>query len=122
VRPSTQSNLPALADEIARLSKENAELRGQLATGIQEEKINGLTFLELKAVLENLDLLDFFNKNKSQFAEAFPYHDPTTRSKVLELIARGLVERKNTMYVGLTDGGRAFLNKLEALQLTEKRK
>ena len=31
VRPSQAANMPALADEIARLSKENAELRSQIA-------------------------------------------------------------------------------------------
>jgi hypothetical protein len=31
VRPNTQPNVPALADEIARLSKENAQLHSQLA-------------------------------------------------------------------------------------------
>jgi Domain of unknown function (DUF4062) len=38
VRPDTQSNLPAIADEIVRLSKENADLRNKLASGPSEEK------------------------------------------------------------------------------------
>ncbi len=40
VRPHMEANLPALSNEIARLSKENAELRGQLGTK-SEVIING---------------------------------------------------------------------------------
>jgi hypothetical protein len=39
--------LPALADEITRLSKENAQLRVQVATVAQDTLINGVTFDDL---------------------------------------------------------------------------
>ena len=47
VRPSTQSDLPARADELTRLSKENAQLRVQVATVAQDTLINGVTFDDL---------------------------------------------------------------------------
>jgi hypothetical protein len=120
VRPSTQSNLPALANEIARLSKENAELRGQLATGIQEETINGLTFSELKAVLENMGLLNFLIEKRSALAVGL---DGTGEfsGQVRELVTRGLVTKQAGQWYILTESGRVFLNKLEALQIAQKR-
>ncbi|MEJ0091377.1 MAG: DUF4062 domain-containing protein [Limisphaerales bacterium] len=76
VRPNTQSNLPALADEIARLSKENAQLRNQVASGLnQEEKINGLNFLELKVLLEKEELLDFLLTERRKLAAISPSTD-----------------------------------------------
>jgi hypothetical protein len=118
VRPSTQSNLPALADEIARLSKENAELRSQIANGSsQEEKINGLTFLELKGILEKENLLNFLLEHRDAFCNRSVHVD--TGKEVGELGLRGLVQRFDGIgYFRITPGGRAFLNRLEAFQLT----
>lgn len=48
VRPHQEANMPALTDEITRLSKENASLRAQLESStINDTKINGLSFQEL---------------------------------------------------------------------------
>ena len=63
VRPSQEANMPALADEIARLSKENAELRNQLEKSGSEDTIHGLGFSQLKEILKDRGLLSFLNEN-----------------------------------------------------------
>lgn len=67
VRPSQEANMPAVADEIARLSKENAELRGHLASGGLETTINGLTFDEFKYILTDKGVLNFLYDNRLKF-------------------------------------------------------
>ncbi|HET9282017.1 MAG TPA: hypothetical protein VFR24_08660, partial [Candidatus Angelobacter sp.] len=54
VRPTIQANLPALADEVARLSKENSELREQASRqhSQAEPTYKGLTFSEVKRLLQ----------------------------------------------------------------------
>jgi hypothetical protein len=116
VRSTTQSDLPALADEIARLSKENAHLRSQLATSAPEDKYNGVTFNELYAVLEKLGILEFLLNNKRELASGKPWHT-FDRDAVNELTLRGLIQRDSGILV-LTESARAFLNKLEAIQIT----
>ncbi|MGE5296150.1 MAG: DUF4062 domain-containing protein, partial [Solirubrobacterales bacterium] len=51
VRPSHEANMPALADEITRLSKENALLRSEQSRENARGVIQGLTFRELKTLL-----------------------------------------------------------------------
>ena len=50
VRPSGQANMPALADEIARLSRENSELRSRTSPN-PGLTIEGLSFAEMMRVL-----------------------------------------------------------------------
>lgn len=116
VWPSTQSNLPALADEIARLSKENAQLREQVGGKSQEERINGVTFFELKAILEKLNILDFLILNRKRLANGVGSDKDTE-----ELIARGLLDQKRSGWYGLSDSGRAFLNKYDALEIVSEK-
>ncbi|WP_295448824.1 hypothetical protein [uncultured Thiodictyon sp.] len=52
VRASQEANMPALADEIARLSKENAELRSQIAESGVNDSTLGLDFRDLRNILE----------------------------------------------------------------------
>ena len=49
VRANNEVNIPALADEVARLSKENSVLREQISK--ERPIVNGLIFSELKSVL-----------------------------------------------------------------------
>src|ERR1039458_7129701 len=114
VRSTTQSNLPALADEITRLSKENAQLRAQLASGPAEDTISGYTFTQLKAVLEKEDLLHFFFKNRRTFAGGVPASPPSR--EIRELHLRGLLDIERDIIYSLSESGRIFLNKLEALE------
>ena len=113
VRSADQSNLPALADEIARLSKENAELRSKITGG---EHINGLSFMDLKKMLEGLDLLEFFATNRKKLVVGtyeVPYHP--NHKKYVELQSRGLVTIKSDLAY-LTESGMNFLNRLEILE------
>lgn len=115
VRVSSQSDLPALADEIARLSKENAQLRTQLAGVTQEDRISGLLFSELKAILDAKGITEFVVGKQRELATQYAYGG----EEIVELLTRGLVE-PHPKYGGcvcFTDAGRAFLNKLEALRL-----
>ncbi len=68
VRPNSQSDLPALADEIARLSKENAQLRAQISVGNSNDKINGLSFSDLKQMLEKLGVLEMFRVERRRLS------------------------------------------------------
>jgi hypothetical protein len=113
VRPAAQFNGAALADEIARLSKENAQLRSRLAESSSGETFNGLTFLELKALLERERLLDFLIKYRRHLTTGLAAV-PTNR-EIKELVLRGLVEEKGHFRYFLSESACAFLNKLEAL-------
>ncbi len=114
VRSTTQSNVPALADEVARLSKENAGLRDKLSTSTQET-FTGLTFAELKAVLEKSNLLKFLRDKRSQFAVGVDGTGAFS-GQIRELTTIGIVVHKTAQWYILTDSGRAFLNKLEILE------
>jgi hypothetical protein len=126
VHPSTQSNLPALADEIARLSKENAQLRSQLTNGNQEDKINGLSYVELKRVLEENGSADFLSYNRYDLNTQHGLPIPNSSSNqqtAKELCLRGLlavnlrIGSGSHVYYLMTASGRAYLNKFEAEQL-----
>ena len=114
VRPSTQSNLPAIADEMTRLSKENADLRGQIATSLREDRINGLTFVELKSMLEKQGLVKYLVATKDRLINGFI--DNESMLSLRELALRGLVKQKTNGHYILSDSGCAFLNKLEAFE------
>lgn len=122
VRANSQSDLPALADEIARLSKENAQLRSQLSSAVQEERINGVTFQELKVLLDRDDVTDFF-LDYSRFlgsSSGLFANEITARKKCGILAMRGLVIEDPNLEVRfyISDAGRVFLNRFEALKLT----
>ena len=118
IRPSTQSDLPALADEIARLSKENAVLRSQLESSAHGEDFNGLSFLEMKNLLVELDLLDFLIQERPRLtmgifspSDLFSYKEgPPWRYS--QLLARGLITSRGGN-IFLSSNGLRFLNKLE---------
>src|SRR5579859_7288425 len=63
VRADQQANLPVLSDEIARLSRENAEFRSQLSSK-SEVVINGLPYSQLKKLLHAKNLWDFVQRRK----------------------------------------------------------
>src|ERR1039458_5155032 len=124
VRSTTQSNLPALTDEPARLSKENAQLRALVADTDKEERINGLTFSELKGILEQHGAVDLLLTSKRALSTTgLSAPDEGRPASVDELCLRGLLTRKDTSFsplYHLTESGRTFLNKLEAQQLAPK--
>lgn len=122
VRSCEEANIPALADEIARLSKENAQLRSQLEKNGTEDTINGLSFDELKAILEHKKLLDFFEEQKSSLnlgalfqrtlSGAVVGMSENDAQKLESLCELGLVLIENNKS-RLSDAGRIFLNKLD---------
>lgn len=79
IRSDREANMPALVDEIARLSKENSLLRNQLSNQGIEHKISGLGFDELKGLLEKKGLLDFLVQNRTTLG-ASEYGVPATFS------------------------------------------
>ncbi len=123
VRPKTEENIPAhIVEEIARLSKENAELRSQLEKN-SEVSFHGLSFNELKEKLEREDLLQFVETHQSLFAvgkQSYMFDggnaSEITERKLEQLCALGLVSTEFTnksRIFKLSDSGRTFLNKLE---------
>lgn len=116
VRPSSQSDLPALADEIARLSKENAALRDRLSATSQEISINGLSFSELKAMLEAKNALEYLlNKGPELGSGSGMYVDGAAAG---ELQLRGIIHYLPNGRHGLTESGRVFYNKLTFSRLS----
>ena len=65
IRAHKEADLPALSNEIARLSKENADLRSQLGSK-PEIFINGLSYSQLKVLLQEKGLWDYVRRNKQQ--------------------------------------------------------
>jgi hypothetical protein len=122
VRPNTQSNVPALADEIARLSKENAQLRSELASTTKANLINGVTFDELRARLEAKGAVEFLLVNEQALASSGASVDGKWFSQAQELSLCGLLSLHREPFgsiCDLTDNGRIFLNKLHAQRLAE---
>lgn len=119
VRSQQEADMPALADEIARLSKENARLRSQVEVSRTEPSAIGLGFHELKAILEDKNLLNNLIDNRSVFAKNFtPNQLGLGGESINELVVLGVVERTTTggIYC-LAPAGRVFINRIEAKRL-----
>ncbi len=111
IRPHQEANMPALVDEIARLSKENAALRAELNASQPEPTISGLNFKEMYALIEKENILDFFIENGQKLATGnsdLHYEDEDSLEK---LCLYGLVVTADTYNYLLTEDGRRFLNK-----------
>ena len=118
VRSQEEADMPALADEIARLSKENARLRSQVEGSRTEPSVDGLGFHELKAILENKGLLNVLIENRSTFAKNFTLNQLHLSPPSLnELLVLGVVERVSGATYCLTPAGRVFINRMEAKRL-----
>lgn len=109
VRPDQEANLPALADEIARLSKENARLRDDLSSR-SEVTMLGLTFSQLKELLKRKGIWDFVVARRRELSETI-----LETSEVDQLETIGLMRRRDMGYQVFvpTTEGRMFLNRLE---------
>ena len=125
VRPSHTANMPALADEMARLSRENAELRLELSSKRGEVNFGGVGFSELKKILETKDLLGFLEQHRLELGASEKGFDSShlpkedDHRKLAELSMVNLVYSHRGVYK-LTDNGHAFFNKLEAQKTEEK--
>ena len=121
VRPTeTSADAVGLADEIARLSKENAQLRNR-QTNSSEPPILGFTVSELIELLEDKALLDFVTRNRNKLASDDGFNAGTRNNQCDQLVFIGLVEPGYSAdNFKLTTEGRLFLNRLDLVQLREK--
>jgi hypothetical protein len=119
VRP-TNVNLGALADEVARLSKENSEYRAELGRRGSESSI-ALGFEEMRKLLAARGLLSFLEKSRSQLGHhGMAASIVEQQQKCSELCVLGLTSHVRETYppqYTLTEQGRGFLNRLEAQKL-----
>lgn len=119
VRPTTQADMPALLDEIARLSKENAQLRSQIDISSSDVKIQGLSFEDLKLLVSSKNLLEFLYDKRHRFSSSEGLIGEIDKCR--ELVIMGLL-KEGSVYNGsfvLTEAGRMFINKLEVMKAKE---
>lgn len=125
IRADQEANTPALADEIARLSKENAVLRKQIATMNYGQTMHGLSFHEAKAILKEKNILDLFichAKDLAQSSVEVSAENDSFRELYLigfvSIYSTSLSAREGKMYsYKLTNEGRVFLNRLQVERL-----
>jgi hypothetical protein len=120
VRPTdTNADVGGLADEIARLSRENAQLRERQISR-DEPPILGFTVSELIELLRHKSLLDFLIRNRGKLAsEDGLQSDPAKKCEQLEFI--GLVESRFAGHeYRISSQGRLFLNRLDLMHIREK--
>jgi len=113
VRANHEANMPALADEIARLSKENAGLREKLSNTKGDEVIIGLEFQELKILLEQKGLLELLVRHRKKL-DLVMTPESKNDEDFEELSLIGVVDRVGALQYAMNDSGRRFLNRLEA--------
>jgi hypothetical protein len=70
----------------------------------------------MRTSVEKTGLLDFFWENRQRLNQGLHFD-----GKTYELEARGLIQRVSGGWARLTDSGRAFLNKLEAIKLRSEK-
>ncbi len=107
VRPHLEANLPALSNEIARLSKENAELRGQLGTK-SEVIINGLPYSQMKTLLQRKGVWDYLKEKRAEARRSLPHS-----REVDVLVQLQLLQQIGIEIYRLTEAGRILLNNIE---------
>jgi nucleoside 2-deoxyribosyltransferase len=114
VRPHQEANLPALSDEIARLSKENAELRSQISEK-PEVIINGLPYSQLKELLQRKGIWDFVKEHRAEIRKGVK-----GVSEVTALVELGLMVKWRENYDRFlpSDSGLMLLNNIEFEELT----
>lgn len=115
VRQSEEANLPALADEIARLSGENARLRAAAESARAEPMINGLTFEEMKATLLSGGLLHFLSTQLDELSEGTLEWSSDIADELRGIQRLGLALSRRSQvktFFQLTVAGQAFANRL----------
>jgi hypothetical protein len=117
IRANQEANLPALSDELTRLSSENRELRTALAA-ISEPTINGMRYSQLKKLLQGKGLWDFVTTRKDALRVGV---DRTKEPDVQRLAQLGLMHNFPNApgrYVP-TEEGTKLLNQLDLEDLIE---
>jgi len=120
VRPHHDANVPALADEIARLSKENSQLRDHAKAGTPEVLIEGLTLSEITALLLDKGVLDAFMQGREELMSGDCELDANAATTLERLgLIIGRYPTSDTPY-RITKAGRLLLNKLDAVAALNK--
>lgn len=116
VRAEDEVNAPALAEEIARLSKENAELRSQIAAAKSNPDIHGLSFEELRDFLEKRGFLKGFVEKRRDLISIYGWQSPIVDNSfsdaLQELVMLGLIVETGSRTYKATPQGQAFLNRM----------
>lgn len=121
VRPQDQTSVPLLAGEVARLSKENSELRDRLANSSAQTQPLGIGYQGVLRVLEARNLLVPFTDNVEKLLSRYGVPE-NEHPALLTLLELGLVERREDSKYRLliSEDGKAFLNWLKLRQLENK--
>jgi len=110
-----QGTNPAVTDELARLSKENAELRSRLAAVRPQGLTLGLDFDELLSLVTERGLLDYLRRNRESLGCGTLRFDRKSNEQA-GLAAIGLIAREQDTngrsYWRLTEPGNVFLNRV----------
>jgi hypothetical protein len=110
IRGDQRIDAADLAQEIARLSKENANLREEVSKFSEGTQFHGLSYAKLKAKLEKTPALATLDNFRAGFA-AQTHGIPVGCE---DLLTYGLCEKANSSAAGrLTDLVRRFLNALD---------
>jgi hypothetical protein len=117
VRANQEANLPALSDELTRLSRENSEQRTQLAAR-SEPTINGMRYSQLKKLFQGKGLWGFVTTRKDALRAGV---DRTKEPDVQRLAQLGLMQNfanAASRYVPSEEGTK-LLNHLDLEELIE---
>jgi hypothetical protein len=117
VRAHREADLPALSNEIARLSKENADLRSQLGSK-PEVFINGLSYSQLKVLLQEKGLWDYVRRNKQQLHGRVTRSTAPTEIDALQHLGLMKLWREGYEIFQLTEAGIMLVNKIEFEELS----
>lgn len=121
IKADTQADVVSLTNEIVRLSKENAELRNEVAnlktktTTAAGERIYGLEPSDMKILLTRKNCLQIFHDLRDTFKRipSIRPENAATEDAYKELRSIGLLDISPTNSYALTPEGRAFMNYLE---------
>lgn len=113
MRPQQEADISGLADEITRLSKENAQLREQLSDNQPEPIICGFTFVQIRNILDKKGLLSAFFEIKLD-AQGITFSGLKDEEGgflcMIGLVSHGTFNNTNNMSTYyITDDGRSFL-------------
>jgi hypothetical protein len=126
VRASSHVDMPALADEIARLSKENATLRSQVSAKHEALLIGGLTFDEISELLSSTNALTALVANSDRllayaaggFDGNLGLKGPAVLDEAVKVgILSSSIELLGDTKYKVTPEGRTYLAKLKLAQL-----
>lgn len=118
VRPGDAVDAGFLAEEIARLSKENSELRAQLLVHGQTV-IHGLSAEQMHELLKEKNIVDTMVSKRLEFTNGYWVDSPSEYEELTELESLGLLNFLDDRY-RLTDEGRAYLNWYQSKNISSR--